>query len=331
MKRTRGNPGLKGRLLDNSTDAYVLALETINRLSIKYRVETFAFLICNAWELMLKAKIIQDTENKNAVYYKKKRGEPRRSLSLRDCLKRVFHDDFDPTRRNIELVADLRDEATHLVISEIPNDVLALLQACVLNYHTRLGEWWDISLSEHVPVGMMTLVYDLSPDQLDLSSSVMRRRLGSDTAKYLIGFQDEIRRQHLNLGGSTDFSIGIDYSLVLTNKPEDADISLTVGPDGQKLGKVQVPKDPGKTHPYRQKELIEQVNGMLDDEAEINSHDVQCVRKAHKIDRRPEFHYESDIKGAPKQYSHGFADWMVKRFQQDNEFFQKARHKAKAS
>lgn len=178
---------------------------------------------------------------------------------------------------------------------------------------------------------MMTLVYDLSPDQLDLSNSVMRRRLGSDTAKYLIGLQDEIRRQHLNLGGSTDFSIGIDYSLVLTNKPEDADISLTVGPDGQKLGKVQVPKDPGKTHPYRQKELIEQVNEMLDDEAKINSHDVQCVRKAHRIDKRPEFHYESGIKGAPKQYSHGFADWMVKRFRQDNEFFKKARQRAKVS
>lgn len=331
MKGMRGNPGLKGRLLENSVDGYVLALETINRLSIKYRVETFAYLICNAWELMLKAKIIQDTGKKNAVYYKKKRGEPRRSLSLRDCLKRVFPDDFDPTRRNIELVADLRDEATHLVISEIPNDVLALLQACVLNYHTRLGEWWGISLSERIPVGMMTLVYDLSPDEIDLSSSVMRRRLGSDAAKYLVGFQDEIRREHLNLGGSTDFSIGIDYSLVLTNKPEDADISLTVGPDGQKLGKIQVPKDPGKTHPYRQTELIEQVNKMLGGEASINPHDVQCVRKAHKIDKRPEFHYESGIKNAPKQYSHGFADWMVKRFRQDYEFFQKARQKAKAS
>ena len=117
----RGNPGLKGRLLENSTDAYVLALETINRLSIKYRLETFAYLICNAWELMLKAKIIQDDGDRKSIYYKKKRGEPRRSLSLRDCLRRVFPDDFDPTRRNIELVADLRDEATHLVIGQIPN------------------------------------------------------------------------------------------------------------------------------------------------------------------------------------------------------------------
>ncbi len=166
MKGMRGNPGLKGRLLENSIDAYVLALETINRLSIKYRVETFAYLICNAWELMLKAKIIQDTGDKKSIYYKKKRGEPRRSLALGDCLKRVFQNQNDPTRRNVEFVADLRDEATHLVISQVPKDVLALFQACVLNYHRRLGEWWGISLSNRVPVGMMTIIYDLSPDQL---------------------------------------------------------------------------------------------------------------------------------------------------------------------
>jgi hypothetical protein len=131
MKEMRGNPGLNGRLRENGIDAYILALETINRLSIKYRVEAFTYLICNAWELLLKAKIIEDLGDKKAVYYKKKRGKPRRSLSLRDCLKRVFPDDFDPTRCNIELVANLRDEATHLIISQVPNDVLSLLRpAC---------------------------------------------------------------------------------------------------------------------------------------------------------------------------------------------------------
>jgi len=41
MKGHRGNPGLKGRLVDKSIEGYILALETINRLSIQYRVETF--------------------------------------------------------------------------------------------------------------------------------------------------------------------------------------------------------------------------------------------------------------------------------------------------
>lgn len=330
MKGIRGNPGLKGRLLENSVDAYVLALETINRLSIKYRVETFAYLICNAWELMLKAKIIEDTGDKKSIYYKKKRGEPLRSLALRDCLKRVFPNQNDPTRRNVELVADLRDEATHLVISQVPKDVLALFQACVLNYHKRLVGWWGVSLSDRVPVGMMTIVYDLSPDGLDPNDAVLRKNWGKETAKYLARFQDEVRREYESLGKPTEFSIDIDYRLVLTKKPQDADISLTVGPDGEPLNKVEVPKDSGKTHPYRQKELIEQVKTILGDGTTFNQHDVQCILKTHQVQKRPEFYYHSGVAGSPKQYSHQLVEWIAERYKQDNEFFEKTRKKAKA-
>ena len=42
MKGRRGNPGLKGRLVDKSVEAYILALETINRISIQYRIEPLA-------------------------------------------------------------------------------------------------------------------------------------------------------------------------------------------------------------------------------------------------------------------------------------------------
>lgn len=329
MKGTRGNPGLKGQLLDSSIDAYVLALETINRLSIKYRVEAFAYLICNAWELMLKAKIIHDTGDKKFIYYKKERGESRRSLALRDCLKKVFLNENDPTRRNVELVADLRDEATHLIISQVPKDVLALFQACVINYHKRLGEWWGVSLSDRVPVGMMTLVYDLSPNSLDPNDAVLRRKWGVETAEYLARFGDEIKQEYESLGSPAEFSIDIDYRLVLTKKSQDADIMLTIGSDGEPLRKVEVAKDSSKTHPHRQKELIEQVKAILGNGIIFNQHDVQCILKAHNIQKRPEFYYQSGVKGSPKQYSHQLAEWIAKKYQQDSDFFETARKEAK--
>lgn len=70
MSRRRGNPGLKGRLLDKSIEAYILSLETINRLSVKYRIENFAYLICNAWELLLKAKILDDSKDRKSIFTK---------------------------------------------------------------------------------------------------------------------------------------------------------------------------------------------------------------------------------------------------------------------
>lgn len=327
MKGMRGNPGLKGRLLENSIEAYVMALETINRLSIKYRMETFAYLICNAWELLLKAKIIQDSGDRETIYYDKKRGEPRRSLTLRDCLKSVFQKENDPTRRNVELVADLRDEATHLVISQVPKDVLALFQACVLNYHKRLNEWWDISLSDRVPVGMMTIVYDLSPDQLNLNNPTLRRRLGADATKYLMEFEARLRQESEDLGGSAEFSIPVNYKLALVKDVSDADISLTTGGTGETIGVLEIPKDPGKTHPYRQKELVKQTNVELEG-ITINKHDVECVVKVHDVKKKSNFYYQGRVKGSPGQYSQEFAEWMAAKHKKDPTFFEDARQKA---
>lgn len=47
------------KLLDKSVESFLMAIEVYNKPSIKYRVEGFAFFICNAWELMLKSYIIK--------------------------------------------------------------------------------------------------------------------------------------------------------------------------------------------------------------------------------------------------------------------------------
>lgn len=117
MKNYDENFDLKERLVDKSFEAYILALETINRITIRYRLETFCYLICNAWELLLKAKILDHEGEQKLISYSGKEGKTRRTLSLRDCLKKVMPNEKDPIRRNIDRVAELRDESVHLVIS----------------------------------------------------------------------------------------------------------------------------------------------------------------------------------------------------------------------
>lgn len=330
VKPRGGNPGLKGRLLDKSMEGYILALEIINQLSVKYRVETFAYLMCNAWELLLKAKIIEDAGGRRAIYYPKKRGEDRRSLSLRDCLKRVFPDAKDPIRRNVERVAELRDRSVHLVISRIPKDVIGLFQASVLNYHRCLGDWFGISLCDRVPVGMMTIVYDLDPEGFDVASPIFRRRVGRETADYLARYQAEIREELDELGRSSAFSIEIDYKLALVKKPGDADVVLTSGATGTPVAAVEVPKDPCRTHPYRQKELIEAVRQALPAEVTINRYDMRCILQVYKVRKRPEWYYKGTVPGSPSQYSQAFRDWIVARYANDNTFFDETRRKARA-
>src|SRR5262249_1807292 len=150
---------------------------------------------------------------------KRTRGEKRRSLALRDCLKKVFANEKEPNRRNIEHIADIRDECVHLVITQVPRDVIALFQASVLAYHNRLQIWFNTSISDRVTVGMMTLAYDLSPDNFDLNSSAIRRQIGRESANYLMQLQAELHKEYLDLGKTAEFSIDFSYKLTLTKKP----------------------------------------------------------------------------------------------------------------
>lgn len=330
MKGRKGRSGLKGQLIGKSVDAYVLALETINRLSIKYRIESFAHLVCNAWELLLKARIVDSQGSREAIYYKTARNAPKRTLSLRDALSKVIHNDSDPLRRNLEMIAELRDESMHFVIGEVPQDVLQLFQACVLNYHRKLAEWFGMSLSDRITVGMMTIVYDLSPGMIDLTSPAAKRRLGKDVAAYLGRLQKKIQDEFGALGKVAEFSIGIEYKLVLTKKPGDADIVLSNGDSGgQATTVVHVAKDPSITHPLRQKELLVTLNDKLGGQASANTHDIKCVNAVYEVRKRPEWFYQGRVQGSPAQYRHAFVDWLVDRINRDADFLTKARESAK--
>jgi len=330
LKGHRGNPGFKGRLVNKSVEGYILALETINRLSIQYRVETFCYLICNAWELLLKAKILNDAgKNRDAIFRgKKMRNQRRESISLRECLERVIPNQTDPERRNIECIAELRDESVHLVLSGVPVDVLGLFQACVINYHRRLNDWFGISLSDRVHVGMMTIVYDLDPHHGDINSKRLRRELGRDAADYLASYCARIKNEFDQLQRPVQFSIGIEYRLALTKKATDTDIVLSQGSSGPAAVQVvEVPKDPSKSHPHRQKEVLQKLTAAVPG-LTINQHDIQCVNKVHGVRQRSEYFYKGAVKGSPGQYSQAFVDWLVQQHHSDPQFFIKAKAKA---
>ena len=55
-----------------------MAIELYNKPTLKYRVEGFSLFICNAWELMLKAYMI-DIIGEASIYHK---DNPQRTLSL---------------------------------------------------------------------------------------------------------------------------------------------------------------------------------------------------------------------------------------------------------
>jgi len=103
---------------------------------------------------------------------------------------------------------------------------------------------------------------------------------------------------------------------------EPARIQLTSDPSAPVYGRLSI----DDTHPYRQKELIEEVNRRLAGKATINSRDILCIRVVENIDETnaKQFCEKGKYVGAP-QYSQAFVEWLVERHRQDKDFFNNER------
>jgi len=81
--------------------------------------------------------------------------------------------------------------------------------------------------------------------------------------------------------------------------------------------------DPNNTHPYRQVDVVAEINKRMENNAKVNSYDILCVRKIYKIDTQGKFYYKPAF-GSP-QYSNGFVDWLQEEYRKDQNFFRIAR------
>jgi hypothetical protein len=83
-----------------------------------------------------------------------------------------------------------------------------------------------------------------------------------------------------------------------------------------------------KTHPHRQKEVVQLVREKFDGSKNINSHDFFCVRKVYGIDESKPFYYHKPKYSSP-QYSDEFVAWLIKSYEQNPSFFDEAKEKHK--
>ena len=141
------------KMLEKSQEAFLLAIEVYNKPTIKYRLEGFAFFVCNAWELLLKAYIIKNS-GMQSIYYKDK---PERTIALTDCIKKVFTNEKDPTRKNLEIIVDLRNTSTHFIIKEMETIYLPFLQANTLNYSQKLFDFFNIDITKNMDTSFLSL------------------------------------------------------------------------------------------------------------------------------------------------------------------------------
>lgn len=242
---------LNEQLLDKSKEAFVMAIEIYNKPSIKYRLEGFSFFICNAWELMLKAHMINKFGD-NSIYYKDK---PNRTLSLENCVQKVFTNEKAPLRRNLEKIIELRNTSTHFITEEYEAVYIPLLQACVFNYVDKMMEFHCVDMTKIIPENFITLSVRLK----SLDETEIRGKYAEQVAEKLISANQTL--QPMLEENNSGFAIKIDHYHYMTKKREEATELYHIekdAADGIRI--IREVKNPNTTHKYNAKACIKEIN-----------------------------------------------------------------------
>lgn len=80
-----------------------------------------------------------------------------------------------------------------------------------------------------------------------------------------------------------------------------------------------------RTHPYRQKEVIQQVNARLTGKRAITAHTIVCIRRVFSIQKDIKFCYTQNY--ASPRYSDAFVDWIVAQYEANERFFEETKAK----
>jgi len=174
---------LHQKFVEKSHSAMLAAIEVYNKPTFSYREETFCILAVNAWELLLKAKLLKEARNDSKAIQvrlprtlkgggkstkqmtvKKNRTGNAMTLQLSACVT-ALEKSKDRAGRvpqevalNLEAITDVRDNATHFIVASalLQRNILELACANVRNYVTLAKAWFDrdfgSSLSLMLPV-----------------------------------------------------------------------------------------------------------------------------------------------------------------------------------
>lgn len=245
---------IENRLVEKSKEAFCLAIELYNKPTIKYRVEGFSHFICNAWELMLKAHMIK-TFGENSIYYK---DHPERTLSLENCIHKIFTNNKDPLRMNLEKIIELRNTSTHFITEEYEMVYIPLFQACVFNFNEKMLSFHNIDMTTVIPQNFLTLSVSIKA----LDESEIIAKYSEPVATHFITLKASV--DDLSINNNAKFAIRIDHHYFITkNKDKATNIVHFEKNAAPGITVVKELQDPNNTHKYIAKSCIAMIKTRL--------------------------------------------------------------------
>lgn len=295
------------QLVEKSIGCMVSAIEIYNKPDFKYREELFCILVVNAWELLVKAKILRDNNNNpNSIYvreylrnkdgskskkwkYKINRANNFYTIDIFGALKRLLDKKIIDRIcfENIETIIEIRDNSIHFYNAEplLKKKIQELGTASIESYLTYMRDWFSISLEKY-NFYLMPMSF-FNPDQVIPVLIGNRDNSVDNLLKYIAAEEEKYPSKETS---QHNITIAIQTKFV---KPDASDItksqkiSLT---SDESAPKVQISiEDISKTHPLDYKSLTNKMKIRYSDFKVNNKYHE--LRKVLEQDQKFCFHY----------------------------------------
>ena len=246
---------LENKLLEKSKEAFSMAIELYNKPTIRYRVEGFAIFICNAWELMLKAHMLKSMGEKS-IYYP---DNPNRTLTLENCIQKIFTNNKDPLRINLEKIIELRNTSTHFITEDYEMVYVPLFQACVLNFNEKMMAFHNIDMTTIIPQNFLSLSVSMKA----LNETDIIAKYPEELANKILDMKNKIDELSI-ITNNAKFAIRIEHYHYITKNENKATSFVKIDNSADSAIKiVKELKDPNNTHGLTAKACISKVRERL--------------------------------------------------------------------
>lgn len=266
------------RLVANSLSAMLAAIEIYNKPRMEYRDEVTVLLVVNAWELALKATLKKANK---PIFYKKKRGEPYRTLAAEDALKQVVTHKLFPSSVdgkalavNVRALIKYRNRATHLYAADLGEMIYPFLQTSVLNFRDFILDHFHKDLADSITWQLLPLGTKAPSEPVQF----MKTGPSPTAVAEVQDFMDDLRKMigQAEADGADMQRVAAIYDVHLqsTKAVSSADLVVSVSPEGERV--VVKKTDPNQSHPYNATELLTHVNAKRKGRT-LNSRDHQAL------------------------------------------------------
>ena len=273
----------------------------------------------NAWELMLKAHMI-NAFGETSIYHK---DNPQRTLSLENCVQKVFTNNKDPLRINLEKIIELRNTSTHFITEEYEMIYVPLFQSCILNYNEKMMTFHNVDMTAIIPQNFLSLSVSMKA----LDESAIIAKYPEEIATKLLNTNTSILE---TISSNNDkFAIRIEHYHYITKDKDKA--TSFVGIDNSADTKVKIIKelkDPNTTHKYSSTSCVNEIVARLNrlgisltynnEPKKFNAYHFNLFCKYYGIKDNPKLCYQHQL-----THTYGYSiqtiDFIVNEIKKDPE------------